>query len=208
MSFRVAVYDPLPVYRQGVLAALGRTPVDGETPDGETPDDLLAWARREDRRIVVFSICAPADWDVLADLCRTGPDVAVLAVLDDVTVTSYVRAISAGAAGAVPRNAAPAVLRAAFEAVVGGSTLLPLEVVRALRSPPGESDVSTSVDEPLANEKEWLRQLARGSSVARLAGQAGYSERMMFRLLRELYVRLGVNGRTAALMLARERGWV
>ena len=54
-----------------------------------------------------------------------------------------VRAISAGAAGAVPRNAAPAVLRAAFEAVVGGSTLLPLEVVRALRSPPGESDVST-----------------------------------------------------------------
>ena len=52
------------------------------------------------------------------------------------------------------------------------------------------------------------RELAGGVTVAQLAAQVGYSERMMFRLLRELYDRLHVRGRTDALMLARERGWL
>jgi DNA-binding CsgD family transcriptional regulator len=45
-------------------------------------------------------------------------------------------------------------------------------------------------------------------TVRQLADRAGYSERMMFRLLRDLYDRLRVKGRTEALMLARERGWL
>jgi DNA-binding CsgD family transcriptional regulator len=57
-------------------------------------------------------------------------------------------------------------------------------------------------------EIEWLRTLAAGSTVARLAEGVGYSERAMFRLLRDLYQRLGVKSRTEALMLAQQQGWL
>jgi hypothetical protein len=44
--------------------------------------------------------------------------------------------------------------------------------------------------------------------VARLAATVGYSERMMFRLLADLYARLGADNRTRALMRARDEGWL
>jgi DNA-binding NarL/FixJ family response regulator len=61
---------------------------------------------------------------------------------------------------------------------------------------------------PSSREIGWLRDLANGVSVGRIAEGAGYSERMMFRLLRDLYARLGARNRTEALMLARERDWI
>ena len=44
-------------------------------------------------------------------------------------------------------------------------------------------------------------------TVNQLAAKARYSERMMFRLLRELYSRFGARTKVEALMLAREQGW-
>jgi DNA-binding NarL/FixJ family response regulator len=83
----------------------------------------------------------------------------------------------------VPRDAAPATARAAFEAAVNGNSLLPIEVLQALASAPGDATIATTGDTPTAREIEWLRELAHGVSVAQLADRAGYSERMMFRLL-------------------------
>jgi DNA-binding NarL/FixJ family response regulator len=200
-AVRVAVSDPLPIFRRGVMAALGDAGF-----ETEAPDDVLAWAGRAERRVVLLTVRGAADWELLAELGTGHADVVVVAVLDDVSVAGYVRAIAAGAAGAIPRDATPAVVRTAFQAALDGTTVLPTEVVRALaaRQPPAhERD-----GEPSAREIGWLRDLARGVGVSHLAEGAGYSERMMFRLLRELYDRLGVGGRTEALMLARDRGWI
>jgi DNA-binding NarL/FixJ family response regulator len=199
MFVRLAISDPLPVFRQGVMAILGEAGF-----ESEAPDDLLEWARRDERRIVVLTLHTAADWVLLADLGQV-PKLVVLAVLDEGSVAGYVRAISAGAAGAVPRDASPAAIRAAFEAAVNGNALLPIEVMRALAAEPHGSQL---VGEPSAREIGWLRDLAQGFSVARLAERAGYSERMMFRLLRELYTKLGTTNRTEALIRARDRGWV
>jgi DNA-binding NarL/FixJ family response regulator len=54
----------------------------------------------------------------------------------------------------------------------------------------------------------WLGQLASGVTVAQLADQVGYSERAMFRLLKDLYRDIGVHSRVEALMLARDKGWI
>jgi DNA-binding NarL/FixJ family response regulator len=200
MFVRLAVSDPLPVYRQGVMAALGEAGF-----ESEAPDDLLEWARHDERRVILLTVHAAADWTLLADLSQIRPTLVVVAVLDDASVAGYVRALSAGAAGAVPRDASPAVIRAAFEAAVNGDTLLPIEVVRALAAQPQSPQPA---GEPSTREIGWLRDLAQGLSVARLANRAGYSERMMFRLLRDLYTKLGAANRTEALIRARDRGWV
>lgn len=201
MSVRIAVLDPLPVFRHGVMAALGDAGF-----RSETPEDLMAWVRDEQRRVVLMTLRSADDWALLGQLHRARPDVIVVAILEDAGVTAYVRALSAGAVSAVPRDAAPEGIRQVFEAAMRGISLLPVEVVRALASP-GERSPQAQ-DAPTAHEIEWLQQLAGGVTVAQLADRAGYSERAMFRLLRSLYAKLDVKSRTEALMLAHERGWL
>jgi DNA-binding NarL/FixJ family response regulator len=53
---------------------------------------------------------------------------------------------------------------------------------------------------------DWLLALSRGQTVVELADDVGYSERSMFRKLHELYERLGVTNRSAALLEAQRLG--
>lgn len=82
--------------------------------------------------------------------------------------------------------------------------MLPIEVLRALSAVvvPHES----GGDQLTPQEVGWLRDLARGHTVVQLAEAAGYSERMMFRLLRSVYQRLNARTRTEAMMTASARG--
>ncbi|MET8151811.1 DNA-binding response regulator [Actinoplanes sp. NPDC049668] len=199
MYTRIAVFDPLPVYRQGVVAILG----DGGF-EADTPADLLTWLRAEERRLVVLALVSPQDWDLLTEIRRARPASDVLALLDEPNVDGYLRALSAGAIGAVPRNAPLRLVRNAFDAAVHGRSVLPVEVVRALSA--GAAATAPPAGQPSPRELDWLRELAQGVTIARLAEQVGYSERMMFRLLRSTYGKLNAATRTEALMTARARG--
>jgi DNA-binding NarL/FixJ family response regulator len=132
--------------------------------------------------------------------------VLVVAMLSDGAVATYVRALASGAVAALPRDAQPAKVRATVEAVIDGRIELPIDVLRSLTSSNTPTEADSSMPSP--RELEWLSLLAAGVTVAALAERARYSERMMFRLLRELYKRMHVNNRTEALLLARERGWL
>ncbi|SMD25859.1 helix-turn-helix domain-containing protein [Kibdelosporangium aridum] len=201
MSVRVAVSDPLEMFRHGVMACLGDVLI-----EPEEPTDLRRWAQGADRRVILLTVREAAGWDLLSDLCQAPGNVVVIAMLEEENVANYLRAIEAGAAGAMPRNVSKAELRAVFRAAVDGSTLLPTEVVQALAGRGTQRTPTT--DHPSTREIGWLRDLANGVTVGRIAEGAGYSERMMFRLLRDLYARLGARNRTEALMLARERDWI
>jgi DNA-binding NarL/FixJ family response regulator len=201
MSVRVAVFDPLPVFRHGIMAALG---VGGVR--FEAPEDLMTWVHQEQRQVVLLTLQSAKDWALLAQLHKAQPDVVVVAVLEDTGVDAYVRALAAGAVSAVPRDTPPEGMRQVFEAAVSGTSLLPTDVVRVLLSR-GEPAPDSS-EMPSPREIEWLQQLAAGLTVAQLADQTGYSERAMYRLLRSLYAKLNVKTRMEALMLAHERGWL
>lgn len=200
MSVRVAVWDPLPAYRRGVISILREAGF-----ETEAPEDLMTWIRQEQRRVVLLTLETPPDWAVLADLRRASLDLIVVAVLAEDTVQSYVRAILAGALVAIPRSAPAESIRRVFEEAVNGASMLPIEVIRALAA-----SSKGSTDKPPLSEQEieWLRMLVRGVSVARIADANGYSERAMFRLLRELYQRMGTKNRTEALLFASHHGWL
>ncbi|WP_433202267.1 DNA-binding response regulator [Dactylosporangium sp. CS-047395] len=197
---RIAVSDPLPSFRHGVMTLLAAAGF-----ASEAPEDVLAWARVDEPRMVLFTVRAAADWTALAQMCNTSAAPTVLALLEDASVPSYVRALAAGASGAVPRDAPLDALRSAFEAAVRGDTLLPTAVLRALARP---DRLEPQPEAPTVDEQQWLHHLAAGDSVARLAERAGYSERMMFRLLRDLYTKIGAANRTEALIRARDEGWL
>jgi DNA-binding NarL/FixJ family response regulator len=117
-----------------------------------------------------------------------------------------VRAILTGATVAVPRDATPDTIRRIFDAAVSGESVLPLHVVRALAS--AHAAVVTDENDTSQQDLEWLRELVGGVTVAQLAERAGYSEHSMFRLLRDLYRRMGVKNRTEALIQAKEQGLI
>jgi DNA-binding NarL/FixJ family response regulator len=201
MSVRIAVSDPLPMFRRGMIATLGDA---GFQP--EAPEDLLTWARQRQRGIVMLTLHLPEDWRLLTDLRKASEDVVVIAVLNDAQTETCVRAIVAGAGAVVSRGAEPESVKRVFDAAVEGKSLLPTEVVRALASP--RSSLNEDEAALSARELEWLKGLASGLTVAQLADRFGYSERAMFRLLRDLYARMRVQNRTEALMYAHRQGWL
>ena len=202
MAVQVAVADPLPLFRDGAVAALAAA---GHVV--QTPADVVAWVRQVRGAVVVLTVQAEADWAVLAEAARIGSTAASLVVLlDEESTAAGVRAVRAGASSVLARQVSAEVLRRTVSSVIDGQSVLPALVVAALAAGVG---IDAGPARVLSAERlGWLRALAAGSTVARLADQAGYSERAMFRLLRSLYRDMGVGGRVEALMRARDEGWL
>ncbi len=200
MSMQIAVSDPLPIFGRGLLAAIGQT-----GHELVARENLLAWVRQEQRRVVFLTLDSPDDWSLLAELHQARTDLLVIAILVDASVHSHVRAILTGAVAAVPRDAPPESLRQVFEAVVERKSLLPVDVIRALAT---ARALPEGRDAPSPRELDWLRQLAQGITVTQLADRSGFSERAMYRLLKDLYARIGASDRTEALLRAYDHGWL
>lgn len=195
----VAVLDPLPFFQRGVVEAL--------TSDEilvEAPADIGAWVAQGGQRVVILTLASPADWALLEQLSVTTP---VVAVLEENTDPLSIRALRLGAGSVVPRSATVTTMRRALEAVLAGDAIVSRSVVRSLVA---SSRLHASSAPPPLGEEEvrWLRQLASGVTVARLATMAGYSERAMYRLLNGIYDRMGVTNRTEALIKADAHGWL
>ncbi|MET8202403.1 DNA-binding response regulator [Micromonospora taraxaci] len=200
VGVRVAIVDPLPVFRHGAVAAL--------TAAGhvvQTPTDVVGWATASSEGIVVLTVLAENDWIGLTTLRAAQPQVKLVILLEDTAVAASVRAVKSGAVSVLPRRATPEALCRCIDAVVDGIAMLPTDVVTTLAAEAREH--GTVVPVSLA-KIGWLRALASGTTVSQLAVHAGYSERAMYRLLRDLYQDLGVGNRVEALILAHGRGWL
>lgn len=145
------------------------------------------------------------DWARLLQLGRAEVDLAVIAVLAPYDVAGAVRAVNAGAVGVLPRDATTDETRTVLTALAEDRSALPIDVLRGLTQAASAEQQGESLS---AREIGWLRDLAHGATVARIASDADYSERMMFRLLRDVYERLGVRSRVEALTASRDRGLI
>lgn len=194
----VAILDPAPTYRRGLLHALGEA---GYLP--EDPPDVVAWARRPGARAVLVTIRSAACLATLRTLSLRGPLTTVIALLVDPTPESHVEAWRASANAAVSWDATPEGIIAVLAAALEGNTLLPKEVAAALtrRIPSPEGGQRLSPE-----EVTWLRALAGGITIRALADQVGYSERGLYRLLCGVYRRLGVSSRLEAVLQAARLG--
>ena len=201
IAMRLAVIDPLPMYRQGVVTVLSAA---GHVVD--TPDDLLAWLRQGQNGLVLLTLDTSRSWEALRRLRAGTDEYLVIAMLADESAAAGAKAVRAGARSVLPRGTSAAVLTRTVEATAGGQAVLPAEVVAALLTGVASGDGGESA--LTVEQRVWLRHLADGMTVARLAEQVGYSERAMFRLLQALYRRLGARTRIQAIVRAQEQGWL
>ena len=122
-------------------------------------------------------------------------------VLEQDSLQAWTDALRAGATGAFATDAELDQIVRVVRSAAAGQTLLPLRVARALGR--GRSGPPPRLER---TERQYLRRLADGGTVAGLARASGWSEREMYRLLSALYVRLGATNRTEALLLAERWG--
>jgi DNA-binding NarL/FixJ family response regulator len=199
MSTRVAVAGSSPTWRRGMGAVLGEAGY-----HAVTLRDLNEWSLGLGGSAVVAGIDEDADLDAVHYFSLEHPHIPVIAVITELTLTSFAEAIRQGSTAVIdeddPTEAIVLVLASALE----GRPAVPQHLLRALAQlVPDARDAESWLD---PTQVSWLRAMARGVTVAELAQDIGYSERAMFRNLKNLYIRIGVRNRTEALLWASRHG--
>lgn len=130
------------------------------------------------------------------------PELVAVVIADDCSAPSVVQALRAGAAACVSRSSSFDELIEVVRLALRGTTAMPTamahQIMTTARVAPSDCPVS-------AREAEWIRSLAHGRTVTKLAQDSGYSEREMYRILNQTYDRMGARNRTEAVV--RAAGW-
>jgi len=143
--------------------------------------------------------------DTECDAIETHSDsTTVLALLPDPSAAAHAHAMSHGASAATDWNSDPDEIVVVLADAIAGLVRLPISVARLLAAEWPDAHALRPDVEP--EEAAWLTDLAAGATVARVADEAGYSERAMFRKLHDLYTRLGVSSRAEAIVAAERFG--
>jgi DNA-binding NarL/FixJ family response regulator len=193
----LAVIDENALFRRGLRVGLQEAgfPV-------EESQDLLAWARLGGERAAIVTTSGAAELTRVTQAHKVNPEVTVVVITERRTARSFADALRAGATACISRSSSFEelidVLRMALRGVTAMPTHLAQEIVTTARVAPNDCPVSQ-------REAAWIRVLAHGGTVTKLARESGYSEREMYRILHQIYDRMGVHNRTEALV--RAAGW-
>jgi catechol 2,3-dioxygenase-like lactoylglutathione lyase family enzyme len=115
---------------------------------------------------------------------------------------AYRSAFRFGVTACFHRSASSDRIQRVIDAVADGEVVLPLPVLRSLATTSrGSPGIALST-----GDRTILRHIGRGGTVPALAELLHRSERDCYRVLRELYGRLGVSGRAEAIARAADLG--
>lgn len=182
-TVRVVVADDHAVVREGIRHVLERAEgleVVAEAADGE---EALAAVEKHDPDVIVLDVSMPGltGLDVTKRLREEerGLGILILSMFDD---PEYVlQAVRSGADGYVLKDAGPAELREAVQAVHEGREYLSDRVTHqlsvALRSELEQEHRRSRLDQLTPREREVLLRVARGRTAREIADEFGISHR-------------------------------
>lgn len=193
----VAVVGPAPLFRSGIRVGLR-----GAGFAAEEVADLISWARLGGDRAAVVSVNGDHQLEEVTRARAVNPELVVVVVAEGGGQPRVADALRAGATSCLSGAAAFDDLVDALRLALRGRTVMATQQARDLAAAVPATPQPLPVSE---REAGWIRTLAGGATVTKLARDCGYSEREMYRLLSDTYARMGVHTRTEALLLAA--GW-
>ena len=202
---KVMIVDDHPIVRAGLVGMLAGE--DDLTVVGEagSADEAVAAARRLLPDVVLMDLRMPGGDGVSATtgVLAAAPSARVVVLTTYESDTDILRAVEAGAAGYLLKDAARADLVAAIRAAARGETVLAPSVatklVNRMRRPHPADALSP-------RELEVLRLVAKGLSNAEIGRELFISEATVKTHLLRAFAKLGVSDRTAAVTTALAAG--
>lgn len=207
---RVLIVDDHPVVRSGLAALLQSTPgyeVVGEAGDGRQAVRIAADTRPD---VIVMDLYLPEMDGVAATAeimkSQPAPAILILTMADD--DASLVDAIRAGARGYILKGSQPSELLRAIQTVVDGEAVFAGQMAIRLSS---LLDARTSATpRALAHlterEREILELIARGDGNPVIARRLGIRPKTVRNHVSNIFTKLGVEDRAAAISRARADG--
>lgn len=167
-------------------------------------NDLSDWVPHKDGSCVVLGVDGPEDIEGMRAFREEHPHTPVVAVSAESGLSTFARLIRVGAVAVVTESESAEDVWHAIADALGGHVFVTIELVQGMAGLVPDTD---EVGRWLSDEEVgWLRAMAAGATVLELADDVGYSERAMFRRLKEMYKRIDVDNRTEALLWASQRG--
>jgi len=205
-TIRVVVADDHPIVRQGMVALLADEPdieVVADVADGRA---ALSAVLAEDPDVVLMDLRMPVMDGVEATRAvrERRPGTAVLVVTTYDTDEAIVRAVEAGAAGYMLKDAPTDELVKAVRRAAAGETVLAPLITKRL----AERAHKVSPDALTSREIEVLRQVANGNTNAVIAERLHIGEATVKTHLIHIYDKLAVSDRAAAVARAYEKGYL
>jgi DNA-binding NarL/FixJ family response regulator len=204
---RLLIADDHAVVRTGLAQLLsGRAGIElvGSAADGEEAVALAAELRPD---VVLMDLEMP----VLDGIAATGriksslPEVAVVVLTSFSDRERILRALDAGAAGYLLKDAEPGELERAVRAAARGDAPLDPKAARELLAarapaPPGPGDTLSE------REREVLLMVVEGLANKQIARRLGISEKTVKAHLTSVFRQIGVTDRTQAALWAERNG--
>ncbi|MFE1886294.1 response regulator [Streptomyces diastatochromogenes] len=208
---RVLVADDHPVVRRGMTALLASLDGVEVVAEAATGEEALREAQLSRPDVVVMDVQMPAMDGIEATrrLAALLPGVAVMVVTmfeDDETVVSAMRA---GARGYLLKGAQQEEILTTIRSVAAGQFVMGPGVAARLLGhldPAPPPTPAVPFPELTAREREVLDRIARGHGNARVAADLELAPKTVANHLSAIFTKLGVSGRTEAVILAREHG--
>jgi DNA-binding NarL/FixJ family response regulator len=203
---RVLVVDDHPLVRSGiasVLASQSDFEIVGEASNGT---EAIAAAKALAPDLVLMDLRMPElnGVDATAGILAERPATRVVVLTTYASDGEVLRAIEAGAVGYLLKDVPHDELFRALRAVARGERYLAPAVTERLMSR-WQQPARSSLTE---RELEVLRCVARGDGNKQIAASLGIAEPTVKAHLVHIFEKLGVENRTAAANVARERGLI
>lgn len=212
---RVVVVDDHRVIRAGLRAMLGEAEGEfllvGEAAEGAAALCLVAELQPD---VVLMDLRMPGmdGIEAIARLRREWPQLGVLILTTYNEDELMIRGLQAGARGYLLKDTSLAALFAAIRTVARGEMLVQPEVMeRLLARAARAGDARDHASQPLSGgvterEREVLTLVARGERTKEVAARLRVSERTITGHLTNIYTKLNVDSRAAAVAEAIRRG--
>jgi NarL family two-component system response regulator YdfI len=210
---RILIADDHLMIREGLQMILGMEEdlmVVGEAADGETAVRLAEELRPD---VILMDLRMPGmgGLEAIERIMAWWPETAIVIITTFNEDALMIRGLRAGARGFLLKDTGRETLFHTIRAAARGETLLQPEIIRRVMAHTADANAAAPTagreTDPLTErEMQVLVAVARGDRNKEIAQQLGVTERTIKAHLTNVYNKLGVDSRAAAVSVAMQRG--
>jgi DNA-binding NarL/FixJ family response regulator len=201
---RVLCVDDHPVVRRGVAAMLAVEPELDLVAEAASGREALELFREHRPDVVLMDLRLAGDMDGMTAteaICREWPRARILVLTTYAGDENIHRALKAGARGYLIKDTLDERLLDAIRAVHEGRRYVPPEVAVQLAEHGPRVELTD-------REREVLNLMARGMRNKEIGAELSITEATARTHVEKIVAKLGVNGRTEAVVMAAQRGFL